>query len=374
MTDVIELSKTLMACPSVTPMDAGAMDVVQNFLQPLGFKIDRQRFGVVENLYARIGTASPHLCFAGHTDVVPSGDEALWKSPPFKPEVRDGKLYGRGASDMKTAITAFMCATQDYLKDNPKPKGSISFLITGDEEGASVDGTVKMVARMKEMGEIPDFCLVGEPSNPKQLGDMVKIGRRGTLSAAITVFGTQGHSAYPQLADNPVPKMIELLQRLEKHKLDDGTEHFDPSRLVLTSIDTGNQATNVIPAQITAKLNIRFNNKHSRKSLAEWVDTMCRESGARYEVQFREGAEPFLTSDHAFAERVCQIVESVTGRMPVKSTTGGTSDARFIKELCPVVEFGASNATAHKVDEYIEVEDLRQLQAIYRKIIGEVLS
>jgi succinyl-diaminopimelate desuccinylase len=374
MTDVLELSKTLMACASVTPIDAGAMDIVQKFLQPLGFKIDRQRFGAVENLYARIGTSSPHLCFAGHTDVVPPGDEAMWKSPPFAPEVRDGKLYGRGAADMKTAIAAFMCAAQEYLKDHPKHKGSISFLITGDEEAEAVDGTAKMVARLKEQKEIPDYCLVGEPSNPKELGDMVKIGRRGSFSATITLFGTQGHTAYPQLADNPVPKMVTLLEKLENHKLDGGTKHFDPSRLVITSIDTGNRADNVIPARITAKLNIRFNDKHTGKSLSEWLDNLCKESGARYELQIRAGAEPFLTSDHRFAETVCQVIKSVTGHMPDKSTTGGTSDARFIKEICPVVEFGAINATAHKVDEFIEVEDLRRLQTIYRKIIEEVLS
>ncbi|MBI3418859.1 MAG: succinyl-diaminopimelate desuccinylase [Proteobacteria bacterium] len=374
MKDVIELAKELIACASVTPIDDGAMAVVEKFLGPLGFKIERMRFGAVENLYARIGTASPHLCFAGHTDVVPPGDETMWKSPPFAPEVRDGRLYGRGASDMKGAIAAFLCAGQDFLKDNPKFKGSLSYLITGDEEAAAIDGTVKMVGVLKERKEIPDYCVVGEPSNPEKLGDLVKIGRRGSFSAAITLFGTQGHSAYPQIADNPVPKMVELLRKLDRHVLDKGTKHFQPSQLVLTSIDTGNRAENVIPARITAKLNIRFNDQHSGKSLSEWMNEMCKECGARYELSIHANAEPFLTKDHAFADRVCRIVKAVTGRLPEKSTTGGTSDARFIKDLCPVVECGGINATAHKVDENMEVEDLRKLQTIYRQILDDVLK
>jgi succinyl-diaminopimelate desuccinylase len=374
MTDVIELSKALIACPSVTPIDAGAMDVVEKFLKPLGFTIDRQRYGAVENLYARIGTGAPNLCFAGHTDVVPPGDEAMWKSPPFQPEVRDGMLFGRGAADMKTAIAAFLCAGAEFLKENPSPKGSISYLITGDEEAEAVDGTVKMISHLKEKGEKIDYCVVGEPSNPQNLGDMVKIGRRGSMSATITIFGTQGHSAYPQLADNPVPKMVELLRKLHHHQLDGGTKHFLPSSLVLTSIDTGNRADNVIPARITAKLNIRFNDKHSGKSLSEWINEVCKESGARYELQIRAGAEPFITTDHAFADRVCKAVKDVTGRMPEKSTTGGTSDARFIREICPVVEFGPINATAHKVDECINLEELRQLQAVYKKVMEDTLK
>jgi succinyl-diaminopimelate desuccinylase len=371
---VVDLSKALISCASVTPIDDGAMDVVEKFLKPLGFKCERMRFGVVENLYARIGTGSPHICFAGHTDVVPAGDVATWKSDPFKPEVRDGNLYGRGASDMKTAIAAFMCATRDYLKDNSKLKGSISFLITGDEEAAATDGTIKVIQALKERKESPDYCIVGEPTNPKELGDEVKIGRRGSLSATLILYGTQGHSAYPDLVDNPVPKMVALLNKLENHKLDSGTKHFPPSRLVLTSIDVGNTATNVIPAKITAKLNIRFNNKHTGKALSEWINDMCKKSGARYELHLRPGAEPFLTQDSDFATKVCKAVKSVTGRMPAKTTGGGTSDARFIKDMCPVVEFGAMNTTAHKVDEFVGVEDLRQLQEIYRRVITDVLS
>ncbi|HVY12916.1 MAG TPA: succinyl-diaminopimelate desuccinylase [Alphaproteobacteria bacterium] len=374
MPDVVDLAKQLIACPSVTPIDAGAMAVVEKFLQPLGFKVERMRWGAVENIYARIGTASPHICFAGHTDVVPPGDEAAWKSPPFAPEIRDGRLYGRGAADMKGAIAAFLCAGREFLKAHPKFKGSLSYLITGDEEAEAVDGTVKVVGALKERKEAPDYCVVGEPSCPEELGDLVKIGRRGSFSATITIYGTQGHSAYPQNSDNPLPKMVELARKLARHQLDSGSKHFQPSNLVLTSIDTGNAATNVIPAKVTTKLNIRFNDHHSGKSLAEWLNDMCQKSGARYDLSIKPSAEPFLTSDHAFADRVRKAVKNVTGKMPEKSTTGGTSDARFIKDLCPVVEFGPVNLTAHKVDENILVEDLRKLQTVYQNIMEDILA
>ncbi len=373
MTEILRLAQALIACRSVTPIDDGAMGVVEDFLKPYGFRIERLRFGVVENLYARIGTGSPHLCFAGHVDVVPPGDEAAWTSPPFEPALRGGKLYGRGASDMKAAVAAFLGAGVDFLRDNPAPSGSLSYLVTGDEEAESIDGTAKVVGVLKERGEKPDYCIVGEPTAPSFAGETIKNGRRGNLSAVITLHGTQGHSAYPQLADNPVPKMLALLQRLNDTPLDGGTEHFEPSRLVLTGIDTGNAAYNVIPAKVTARVNIRFNDRHSGKGLSEWLEKMCRESGARHELKIYSGTEPFVTEDPAFAARVSRAAQAVTGRAPVLSTAGGTSDARFIRALCPVLELGPSGATAHKVDENIALDDLEALHGIYLNIIEDFL-
>lgn len=350
------------------------MDVLAEFLKPLGFKVERMRFGNIENLYARIGTQSPHFCFAGHTDVVPPGDVASWKNDPFAPALHDGALYGRGAVDMKGAIAAFLCAAEAFLKQNKKPNGSLSLLITGDEEGEAVNGTRKMLDTLRARGETIDCCLVGEPSNRQQLGDMIKIGRRGSLSAAITLYGTQGHVAYPEQADNPVWKAAELCLRLSNHTIDGGNADFQPSNLVVTAIETGNPTTNVIPEKATLRLNIRFNNQVTRDGLTDWLHIMCREKGYRYTMTTRGEGEAFLIENKEFAEKVSAIVEEVSGQKPKLDTLGGTSDARFIKEMCPVLEFGLVGASMHKVNEHVPVKDLELLQVIYERILQSMLG
>ena len=298
-------------------------------------------------------SAQPHLCFAGHTDVVPVGDEANWKHEPFAAEIKDGLLYGRGATDMKGSVAAFAAAAIDYLKHSGKPAGSISFLITGDEEGPAINGTVKVLEWMKANGHIPDHCLVGEPSCVAKLGDTIKIGRRGSLSFIVSVEGIQGHVAYPQKTDNPIPKLARLLDRISFAKLDDGNDHFDPSTLAVTTVDVGNPAGNVVPARATAKFNIRYSTEHDYESLREWVDAQVasvrEELGGTWSVTSNEGAEAFITEPGAFVGLVQDAVEQETGLVPKLSTSGGTSDARFIKNYCPVLEFGPTNATSTRL-------------------------
>ena len=367
--DPVDLAQALIRRPSVTPADAGAMDILQRQLEALGFACRRMKFGEIENLYARRGTARPNLCFAGHTDVVPVGDDAAWTQGPFEAEIKDGVLYGRGAVDMKSAIAAFVSAVSAL----PHPPGSISFLITGDEEGVAEDGTVKVVEALAAEGEIIDHCIVGEPTSASVFGDMVKIGRRGSINAWITVEGRQGHVAYPHRAANPIPVLVDILSRLQARVLDDGYTGFQPSNLEVTTIDVGNIATNVIPATARARVNIRFNPAHKGKDLAAWIEGECAAAAQGFDgkadVLCKISGEAFLTLPGPFTEVIAAAVEEATGRAPELSTTGGTSDARFIRSLCPVVEFGLVGSTMHQVDERVPVQEVRDLTRAYEALI-----
>ena len=372
MIDVLDLARDLIRRPSVTPADLGAMDIVQRALEGLGFACRRMKFGEIENLYARRGTASPNLCFAGHTDVVPVGDADAWTSPPFEAALADGVLVGRGAVDMKGGIAAFIAAVSACLADND-PKGSLSFLITGDEEGMAFDGTKRVVEVLAAEGEVIDHCIVGEPSSSARLGDMIKIGRRGSINSWITVEGVQGHVAYPHRAANPVPVLIDLLSRLQARVLDDGFEGFQPSNLEVTTIDVGNTATNIIPREAKARLNIRFNPAHRGAELEAWIAETAAAAGANFsgkvEVRSIVSGEAFLTRRGPFTDLVASAIKETTGEDTDLSTTGGTSDARFIRDLCPVLEFGLVGATMHAVDERVPVSQLYDLQAAYQRII-----
>jgi succinyl-diaminopimelate desuccinylase len=377
--DPVALAQALIRRPSVTPADEGAMDVLQRQLEALGFNCRRMKFGEIENLYARRGTARPNLCFAGHTDVVPVGDDAAWTAGPFEAEIKDGVLYGRGAVDMKSAIAAFVAAVSrlppNGLGDLP---GSLSFLITGDEEGVAEDGTVRVVQALAAEGEVIDHCIVGEPTSANLLGDMVKIGRRGSINAWIAVDGKQGHVAYPHRAANPIPVMVDILSRLQSRVLDEGYTGFQPSNLEVTTVDVGNTATNVIPASAKARINIRFNPAHQGKDLQAWIEHECREAAegfsGRVEALCKISGEAFLTEPGAFTDVIVAAVGDATGRVPELSTTGGTSDARFIRSLCPVVEFGLVGATMHAVDERVPVQEVQDLANIYQALIGRYFA
>lgn len=377
--DPVPLLQSLIRCRSVTPEEAGALSFVQNFLEAQGFETHRLRFGEpgtaeVDNLFARHGSGHPHFCFAGHTDIVPAGDESRWSHPPFAGELAQGKIFGRGASDMKGPVAAFMAAASDFISGHGAGyTGSISLLLTGDEEGPAVNGTVKVLGWLKERNALPHHCLVGEPSSVGKLGDMMKIGRRGSINVALVASGRQGHSAYPKLADNPIPRLVKLLDRLNSRRLDEGTDHFEPSHLAITSVDVGNPASNVIPGKAEGRLNIRFNPLHDAASLKAWIEREIQrieqEMGGEIEARFSEAAEAFLTEPGEFVALVREAVARVTGIVPKLSATGGTSDARFIKNHCPVVEFGPTGATIHQVDESIAVEELRQLKACYEAVL-----
>ncbi len=373
LTDALDLARALIRRPSVTPRDEGALDVLEAALKSLGFTCERMTFegdggDPTDNLYARLGTTAPNFCFAGHTDVVPVGDG--WTTEPFGAEVIDGHIYGRGAADMKAAIAAFVGGVARYLKDSGKPKGSISFLITGDEEGDAVNGTVKMLERLKARGEKLDVCVVGEPTNPNKLGQMIKIGRRGSLTAKLTVHGTQGHSAYPHLSDNPIPRLMKMLAAITDKPLDEGSAHFQASTIAITTVDVGNAASNVTPAMAKAAFNIRFNDLHSGASLKAWLTkTFDAIAPGQYELAARTSGESFLTPPGPLSSLVSESVKAVTGLTPELSTTGGTSDARFIKDACPVCEFGMVGISMHKADERCSVADLENLTAIYHKIL-----
>jgi len=383
-TDPVALTQALIRCESVTPHEGGALTLLQNVLEPAGFTCHRLIFSEpgtpdVDNLYARLGSGRPHLSFAGHTDVVPAGNEAAWTVPPFSGEIRDGALYGRGAVDMKGCIAAFVAAALKYIHHYGKlPRGSLSFLITGDEEGPSINGTMKMLDWLKARDEVIDACLVGEPSNPKALGDEIRIGRRGSLNADLVVHGKQGHSAYPQIADNPVPKLARIIDRLATSKLDDGTANFQPSNLQVTVISVPNTASNVIPGHAVAKLNIRYNDAWTRPSIEKWVrDTAARaaaEVDAKYDLAFSGTGDVFVTTPGPLVTTLKDAIKSVTGRVPALTTGGGTSDARFIKDICPVVEFGLVNATIHQVDEHTSVADLETLTDIYGRFISNFFA
>lgn len=372
--DALELAVELIRRPSVTPIDAGALDVLQAALEPMGFTCHRLTFQAdgtepVDNLYARRGSAGKNFCFAGHTDVVPPGDKADWSVDPFDAALSDGVLIGRGATDMKGAIACFVAAAARFLERRGDEDISLSLLITGDEEGPAVNGTTKVLDWLAERGETIDACLVGEPTNPTHLGEMIKIGRRGSLNAKITVHGTQGHSAYPHLADNPINRLVALLHRLTNEELDQGSDHFQPSTLAVTTVDVGNPATNVIPASAKAGLNIRFNDRHTGASLTEWLQSACVEAGAEIDLDVVVSGESFLREPDEFAVIIADAAEDVLGERPEYSTTGGTSDARFIRKYCPVAEFGLISQTMHKIDERVTLDDLTRLTDVYEAVL-----
>ncbi len=383
--DPAALLKALIACRSVTPADDGAQDWMAEVLTGAGFAVERLTFSApgtpdVDNLFASIGSGAPHLVFAGHTDVVPAGEEARWSHPPFAGEIAGGALYGRGAVDMKGGIACFMAAALGKLAEDGQAHGTLSLLITGDEEGPSVNGTEKALAWALEQGQHFDAALVGEPTSRVKLGDTVKTGRRGGLSATITVTGRQGHAAYPHLADNPMHKMIRILDRLERLSLDEGTRDFEPSNLEITSVDTGNPAFNVIPAKAEAKLNVRFNDTWTLESLeahlrAE-IEAAAAEAAGKARVEFKvvRGSQSFLTEPGPLTDSLSQAIGAVAGIFPSPSTGGGTSDARFFKEVCPVVEFGLVGDTMHQVDERVPLADLAQLTAIYRAFLDRFFA
>jgi succinyl-diaminopimelate desuccinylase len=380
----VSIAQDLIRCPSVTPAEGGALQALETLLGGAGFTVSRVTFQDtdtpdVENLFASIGSGAPHFVFAGHTDVVPAGAESDWSHGPFDGVIADGMLYGRGAVDMKGGIAAFAAAALDFVQENGTDfGGTISFLITGDEEGPAVNGTVKLLDWAREQGHVFDACIVGEPTNPDVLGDAIKVGRRGSLSGTVTVNGTQGHAAYPHLADNPIPGLVRLLAALDALKLDDGNDRFQPSNLEIVTVDTGNPAFNVIPARTEARFNIRYNDEWTLDSLKsrirqtlKSVDIGNLELGLDFK---RDASESFLTKDEALISALSEAVTAVTGRTPELSTGGGTSDARFIKNHCPVVEFGLVGQTMHKVDECVATADLDRLAAVYKRFLGSYFS
>lgn len=384
MTDTVSILRDLVRCPSVTPADAGALGVLENLLKDAGFSVERVTFSEpgtadIDNLYARIGTDAPHLMFAGHTDVVPPGDESAWSVDPFSGDVKDGVLYGRGTVDMKGGIACSVAAVLAYLAENGgRPKGSISFLITGDEEDVAVNGTIKLLKWAKDRGEKFDHCILGEPSNVEELGDCIKVGRRGSLSGSLIVDGTQGHVAYPHRASNPLPDIAMLVAALDADPLDKGNAHFQPSNLEFVSIDTGNKAWNVIPAQARARFNIRYNDHHTEASLKELVEARATKAAGnriRQRIEWEpSNANVFITKPGPFTDILVEAIHEVTGRKPDLNTGGGTSDARFISQYCPVLEFGLVGQTMHQVDERVPLSDLERLTTIYRRTLDRYFA
>lgn len=380
MTDPVDIAQALIRCRSVTPAEGGALDYLGTLLGRAGFEIHRQQFSspnmpAIDNLFAKIGNGRPHLVFAGHTDVVPPGVESRWSHPPFAGDVVGGKVYGRGATDMKGAVAAFAAAALDYVKRN-KLKGTISFLITSDEEGPAVNGTVKLLAWAKAQGETFDHAIVGEPTGVKRVGDTIKIGRRGSLSATLTVFGKQGHAAYPERALNPVRPMIRMLDALTAKPFDKGSKEFQPSNLEVTSVDVGNPAFNVIPAEAAARFNIRFNDKHTPLSLRKTIEKRVKAAarGARYRLDWEPASESYRTKHGPFVDLVIKAVADVAKVKTEISTSGGTSDARFIKNYCPVIDLGLVGTTMHQIDEHAPVADLKKLAKIYRAILEQYFA
>ncbi len=386
--DALSITRDLVRCPSVTPADAGALGVLETLLKTAGFEIHRITFSEpgaadIDNLYARIGTTGPHIAFAGHTDVVPPGDESAWTHGPFTGEVKDGFLYGRGAVDMKGGIACGVAAVLDYLaahggQPGKNGSGSISFLITGDEEDVAVNGTVKLMRWAAGRGEKFDHCVLGEPSNVAELGDCIKIGRRGSQSGTLYVDGVQGHVAYPDRASNPIPDIAALITALVNEPLDQGSARFQSSNLEFTSVDVGNPAANVIPGQARARFNIRFNDRHNRQSLCALIEArVAKAAGNRMRTRIAwepSNADVFLTEPGPFTDLVVAAIEEVTGRKPELSTGGGTSDARFIKDYCPVIEFGLVGQTMHRIDERTPVTDLERLTRIYRGVLDRYFA
>ena len=370
----IELTKTLINCRSVTPENDGAIEQVSHWLEEIGFKSEILNFeeegtASIKNLWSKMGSKGPTICFAGHTDVVPTGNIDEWSSDPFDANEVNDKIIGRGAADMKGSIASFISATNRFVKEYPDFPGSIGFIITGDEEGCAINGTKKILTWMKSNNISFDDCIVGEPTNPNSLGEMIKIGRRGSVNGVITVKGVQGHVAYPHLADNPIPKLIKILENLINQKLDDGTEHFQPSNIEITSIDIGNTATNVIPKEALANFNIRYNDIFDREKIEEEVHNRIRNLNYDYSIKFEHSGDSFLTSPGKLTKNLSKIIEDQTGNTPELSTSGGTSDARFIKDYGNVVEFGLIGATMHKVDESASIKDIKNLTEIYYQLL-----
>ena len=373
----IELTKSLISCPSITPENEGVLDILQEELSNNGFNCKRYKFteegtADVDNLFAKYGNDEPHFCFGGHTDVVPVGEQNAWLSNPFEPTEKDGKLYGRGASDMKSAISAFVCAVVDFTKNN-KFKGSVSLLITNDEEGPAINGTKKVLEEIYKNGEKINSCLVGEPTCPSKLGEMIKIGRRGSLMAKFDVFGKQGHVAYPQWTLNPINPLIKIINDIISLKLDEGSDDFPPSNIEIVKISSSDGATNVVPHSASSQLNIRYNVSHTAVSLKKKLDDIVKEhtEGTNYQInaEYYETAEPFLTKKGKFTEIIKKSVNEITGLDAEFSTTGGTSDARFFKDYCEVAEFGLIGETAHQVNENVSIEDINKLENIYKNIL-----
>ncbi|MBA3324544.1 MAG: succinyl-diaminopimelate desuccinylase [Rhodobacteraceae bacterium] len=377
MTDPVALTVELIRCASVTPAEGGAIALLERRLGAAGFATTRCDRGGIANLYARWGTAGPVLGFNGHTDVVPPGDLAAWTHPPFAGVIADGRIHGRGAADMKSGVAAFAAAAIDFVAATP-PAGSIALLVTGDEEGAATDGAVAILDWMAERGERLDHCLVGEPTSATRTGDAIKIGRRGSLTAHLRAHGKQGHTAYPERARNPLPALVRLLDRLASRPLDEGTAHFGPSTLAIATIDTGNPVSNVIPAEARATVNIRFNDAHSGRSLSDWIeeeaDRVAAEFGIGLAAHFQISGESFVTTPGPFIDLVARAIEAETGAPPALSTTGGTSDARFVKDHCPVVEVGLYGPTMHQVDEHVATADIETLTRIYARILTAYLA
>jgi len=377
--DPVDLTAKLVRCPSVTPADGGAQDVLFDLLTEAGFDCAWADRGGIKNFFARWGNRGNTRSFGfnGHTDVVPIGNEADWTMPPFGAEIKDGIMYGRGTTDMKSGVAAFTAAAIDFVRDTP-PDGSIVLAITGDEEAEGIDGTRALLDYMQEAGERMDVCLVGEPTCPNKMGEMIKIGRRGSLNAHFRVIGKQGHAAYPHRANNPMPAMMRLMDQLASHQLDEGTDHFDPSTLAIVTVDTGNPATNVIPAETRATVNIRFNDKHSGASLTTWLEEQAaaiRDSfGVQVELKVKISGESFITPPGELSDLVSKAVQAETGVTPELSTSGGTSDARFMKHHCPVVEFGLVGQSMHEVDENVEVAQIHQLKSIYTRILKDYFA
>ena len=378
--DELKLAKELISFPSVTPEDAGAINFLSKRLRSLGFRCKILEFKdknskPIKNLYARLGTKQPNLCYAGHTDVVPPGNTKDWTVNPFRPTVKKNHLIGRGANDMKSSIACFVSAVNKFLKSNPKFNGSISFLVTGDEEGYAINGTKKVVEYLKRKKEKINFCIVGEPTNPNKLGEMIKIGRRGSLTGKMEIFGTQGHVAYPQLLNNPINTLVNICKKLKEKKLDKGNKDFQPSNLEFTRIFVDNKAHNVIPAKAKAQFNIRYNNYHTAVSLKRKINSivrnLCKKSKCKYKIEYLANGDAFLTKPNRTIYMAKKIIKKITKISPKFSTTGGTSDARFIKKISPCLEFGLVNKTMHKVDECVSITDLRKLTDIYKNILIE---
>ena len=378
--DELQLSKELISFPSITPVDAGAINYLSKKLKKLGFKCKILEFKdkkhpPIKNLYARLGSKQPNLCYAGHTDVVPPGNINDWSVNPFKPKVKNNRLIGRGANDMKSSIACFISATSQFLSKNKKINGSISFLITGDEEAQAVNGTKKVVDYLIKEKEKIDFCIVGEPTNPTKLGQMIKIGRRGSLSGKLEIYGTQGHVAYPHLSKNPINTLVSICSELKSRPLDKGNIHFQPSNLEFTSINVDNKAHNVIPARASAQFNIRYNNFHTsislKKKITSLIKSICKKNGTKYKIEYLGSGDSFLTKPDTTIQMARQIIKKITKINPVFSTTGGTSDARFIRKISPCLEFGLVNKTMHKIDESVSISDLKKLTKIYKEILNK---
>ena len=377
----VDLTQRLIRCPSVTPAEGGALNLLEAELNGLGFSCERLPFGTgdarIDNLYARIGTAGPHFAFAGHTDVVPPGNTSSWRHDAFGGAIENGSIYGRGAADMKGGIAAFVGACKTYL-DSDKLQGSISLIITGDEEADAVNGTVKMVEWLETSGNVPDFCVVGEPTNPATLGEVIKNGRRGSLTCTLSVSGTQGHVAYPHLANNPVPALVQMLVPVNGTELDSGTAFFDPSTAQVTHLNIADPASNVISDNVTAQFNIRFNTEHSKDSLSGWLqehfERVSAKFGVNFEAVFSSNAAPFITKPGPFTELMSDAIQAETGIIPTLSTTGGTSDARFICKICPVAEFGLVGRTMHKIDEHVATDDIDKLVSVYKSMLRSALA